>query len=76
MIGVQDGADGRSAAAPVMWRVSSWCAGNGDCVAVGQLRTGHVLVRDTKDPDGPRLRFSAGEWRAFLAGVRAGEFDG
>jgi hypothetical protein len=32
-------------------------------------------VTDTKDPEGPRLRFDASEWRAFVAGVRAGEFD-
>lgn len=67
--------DGGSAAgAAIDWRVSSWCAGNGDCVAVGLLPTGHVLLKDTKDPDGPQLRFDAGEWRAFVAGIRAGEF--
>ncbi len=66
--------DGGSAA-PIDWRVSSWCAGNGDCIAVGRLPTGQVLVRDTKDPDGPQLRFDAREWRAFVAGIRAGDFD-
>ena len=34
-----------------------------------------VLVRDSKDPDGPRLRFSWAEFEAFKAGVRAGEFE-
>ena len=34
-----------------------------------------VTVRDSKDPDGPRLRFHVDEWRAFVAGVKAGEFD-
>ena len=68
------GADGASAAAGIDWRVSSWCAA-GDCVAVGRLPTGHVLVKDTKDPGGPQLRFDAREWRAFVAGIRAGEFD-
>jgi hypothetical protein len=32
-------------------------------------------VRDSKDPDGPSLAFTADAWRAFLAGLRAGEFD-
>ena len=32
-------------------------------------------VRDSKDPDGPSLRFSRRAWDAFLAGARAGEFD-
>jgi len=34
-----------------------------------------VLVRDSKNPDGPVLEFTAAEWDAFLAGVRNGEFD-
>jgi hypothetical protein len=33
-----------------------------------------VAVRDSKNPDGPVLRFTAGEWTAFLAGVRDGDF--
>jgi hypothetical protein len=33
-----------------------------------------VLVRDGKDPASPVLRFTRGEWIAFLAGVNAGEF--
>jgi hypothetical protein len=32
-------------------------------------------VRDSKDPDGPSLAFSADAWRGFLAGLHAGEFD-
>jgi len=34
-----------------------------------------VLVRDSKNPDGPVLEFTAAEWDAFLAGLRNGEFD-
>jgi hypothetical protein len=36
---------------------------------------GGVLVRDSKVPDGPVLEFSVAEWRVFLRGVWAGEFD-
>jgi hypothetical protein len=36
---------------------------------------GDVLVRDSKDPGGPVLRFSRLEWQAFLDGVRSGEFQ-
>ena len=74
MDGAQGDADGATASAAIEWRISSTCAA-GDCVAVGRLPTGHVLVTDTKDPEGPQLRFDASEWRAFVAGVRAGEFD-
>jgi len=34
-----------------------------------------VAVRHSKNPDGPKLAFTAQEWEAFTAGVRAGEFD-
>jgi hypothetical protein len=34
-----------------------------------------VLVRDSKDPDGPWLAYTNPEWDAFVNGVRHGEFD-
>jgi hypothetical protein len=34
-----------------------------------------VRVRDSKDPDGPVLKFTGPEWDAFVAGVKDGEFD-
>lgn len=33
-----------------------------------------VLVRHSKHPDGPYLRFTRDEWLAFVAGVRDREF--
>ncbi|MFC6885748.1 MULTISPECIES: DUF397 domain-containing protein [Actinomadura] len=48
------------------WRKSSYSGGGQtQCVEVAGLGTG-VLARDSKDPDGPVLAFSAGEWRALL----------
>lgn len=35
----------------------------------------NVLVRDSKDPAGPVLRFSTAEWEAFVAGIHAGDFE-
>lgn len=32
-------------------------------------------MRDGKDRGGPVLRFTAGEWAVFVAGVKAGDFD-
>jgi hypothetical protein len=58
---------------PERWRKSSYSGSNG-CVEVG-LGADGVAVRDSKDPTGPVLRFSAHEWEAFLAGARDGEFD-
>jgi hypothetical protein len=58
------------------WRKSSWSGGNGgDCVEVARNLLGVVAVRDSKDPDGPKLAFTPDEWRAFAAGIRGGEFD-
>jgi hypothetical protein len=33
-----------------------------------------VLVRNSKEPGGPRVIFSHEEWEAFLIGVEDGEF--
>jgi len=57
------------------WRKSSF-SGNGGCVQVGQATDGTIVVRDTKDHGhGPVHRYTTAEWRAFVAGVRNGEFD-
>ena len=59
----------------VRWRRSSYTGANGgNCVEVAQLPAAAVAVRDSKDPDGPKLVFSPQDWRVFVAGVKAGEF--
>ena len=55
------------------WRKSSFSNVNG-CVEIAPYRGG-VAVRDSKNPDGGVLVYNEHEWRAFLDGVRAGEFD-
>ncbi|MPZ65637.1 MAG: DUF397 domain-containing protein [Pseudonocardiaceae bacterium] len=52
----------------IVWRTSSYSAGNGGCVAVAAAPQ-RVLVRDSKDPDGPVLAVTPAAWRAFLATV-------
>ncbi|WP_285773063.1 DUF397 domain-containing protein [Microtetraspora sp. NBRC 13810] len=55
------------------WRTATRCGG-GNCVQVAF--TGRsVLVRDSKDPDGPVLTFSTPEWQAFLSATRQGDND-
>jgi hypothetical protein len=59
-----------------IWAKSSHSGGNGgQCVEVASNLPGIVAVRDSKDPDGPKLIFTHDEWRAFAAGIRGGEFD-
>nr|WP_222870312.1 DUF397 domain-containing protein [Actinomadura decatromicini] len=59
----------------LQWRKSSHSSGQGgDCVEVASL-TSAVAVRDSKDPDGPRLAFDLASWRAFTRRVNASEFD-
>lgn len=55
------------------WRKSR-ASGDGGCVEV-YVGADHVHVRDTKNRSGEILRFTHAEWRAFLKGVRLGEFD-
>ncbi len=58
------------------WRKSTFSGANGGgCVEVAG-QDGIILVRDTKDHGrGPVHRYTPGQWRAFITGVRSGEFD-
>jgi hypothetical protein len=48
------------------WRTPARSTGDGQCVEIGQGPQ-VIAVRDSKDPGGPVLRFTPGEWQAFLA---------
>ncbi|HWR47053.1 MAG TPA: DUF397 domain-containing protein [Pseudonocardiaceae bacterium] len=69
----------------IVWHTSSYCGGYGDCVQVGWRKSSYsggsggcvqvapapdrVLVRDSKDPDGPALAVPPSAWRTFLTTV-------
>ncbi|MGW8450465.1 DUF397 domain-containing protein [Streptomyces niveus] len=56
---------------------SSYSSNGGDCIEVAAnlaVSNGIVPVRDSKNPTGPVLNFSAGSFASFTAGVRAGKF--
>ena len=58
------------------WRKSSYSSDQGgNCVEVADFDGDSRAVRDSKNPTGTALTFTATEWAAFTAGVRAGEFD-
>jgi len=49
----------------IVWRTSSYSAESGGCVEVAPAPE-RILVRDSKDPDGPALAFPTSAWRTFL----------
>jgi uncharacterized protein DUF397 len=57
------------------WRISSYSGQNGACVEVAGALRGVVVVRDSKDRDGPALAIDPEEWRGFTDQVKAGQFD-
>ncbi|WP_328406898.1 DUF397 domain-containing protein [Nocardia sp. NBC_00403] len=57
------------------WFKSSRSSANAECVEVAFLDGGKIGVRDSKNPTGPTLVFTPGEWEAFTSGVHGGEFD-
>lgn len=53
------------------WRKSSYSgSGGGECIEVADA-PGAVLVRDSKNPYGPRLAFGRQAWEAFAAQLKA-----
>lgn len=70
-----------------VWHKASYSGNNGgNCVEVtathDTVSVPHkadeellYLMRDSKDPSGPKLAFTTSEWDAFIAGVKVGEFD-
>ncbi|MGV9381432.1 DUF397 domain-containing protein [Nonomuraea sp. NPDC003707] len=70
------------------WRKSSFSNGTGgNCVEVALLEADRygaehkaglgplIAIRDSKDPDGPKLYFTRSEFAAFRYAIMAGEFE-
>ena len=56
----------------IAWRKTSYSSGNGgNCVEVG-IAPRAVAVRDSKNPDGPKLAFSREGWQDFTRRVKTG----
>jgi uncharacterized protein DUF397 len=57
------------------WRKSSRSdTSGGDCVEVADL-AGTVGVRDSKNPDGPKLVIDTAAWSTFTSRIKANEHD-
>ncbi len=56
----------------VRWRKASYSNANGgNCVEVASAPVA-VAVRDSTDPEGPRLAFTPEGWKAFTRRVKRG----
>jgi len=56
---------------PLSWRKSARSSGNGEnCVELAGA-PGIIAVRDSKDPDGPKLILSRHVFREFVAEVKS-----
>ncbi|MEO3823176.1 DUF397 domain-containing protein [Actinomadura sp. B10D3] len=59
----------------IRWRKSSHSDHHGgDCIEVAGIAQ-VIAVRDSKNPDGPKLTFAVTEWRAFTQRIKAGGHD-
>jgi len=45
-----------------------------ECVEVARTGSGGRAVRDSKSPDAGTQFYTPGEWAAFVAGMKTGEF--
>ena len=60
----------------VTWRKSSYSGGNGgNCVEVASTGKPLVAIRDSKDPDGPKLALTMSRWQPFIQRVRNGTLE-
>jgi hypothetical protein len=58
------------------WRKSTYSGSNGgNCVEVAANLPGVIAIRDSKDPHGSTLVCTRQDWRAFISGAKAGQFD-
>ncbi len=60
----------------IKWRKSSHSGSEGgvDCVEVAGIAE-TALIRDSKDPEGPRLELTHSHLRDLLSNVKAGRYD-
>lgn len=62
------------------WRKSSYSNGTGgSCVEIAMLTVTpgehNIAIRDSKDPHGPALTFTARQWSTFTTAIKSHELD-
>jgi hypothetical protein len=58
----------------LLWKKSTLSGSTANCVEIAQAASS-VLVRDSKDPSGAILSFSASSWGSFIRGIRSAEVN-
>ncbi|WP_344902990.1 DUF397 domain-containing protein [Actinomadura meridiana] len=67
---------GHGAMKKLTWRKSSYSGANGGtCTELARSPDGTIAVRDSKNPNVPHHKFSAGEMAELIEKIRRGEFD-
>lgn len=58
----------------LQWRKARRSANNGACVEVAPA-SGQIFVRDSRDQDGPMVRYPMASWKVFLHDVKKDQFN-
>ncbi|MBU3064637.1 DUF397 domain-containing protein [Nocardia sp. NEAU-G5] len=58
------------------WRKSSYSGPHGNCVELARFSPDQVVMRNSRDPDGPVLTCTRAEFAALVRGIKEGGFDG
>ena len=61
-------------ATELTWRKASRSNAGNDCVEVAQTTVGY-LIRDSKNPAGPRLFLGDEKWTALIDDIKAGKYE-
>jgi Domain of unknown function (DUF397) len=59
----------------IEWRKASYSSSNGGACVEVALSSNAVAVRDSKNPDGPRLAFALDAWKTFTTELKGGKFS-
>jgi hypothetical protein len=54
------------------WVKSSYSNTGANCIETARTISGRVAVRDSKNPDGPKLAFAPATWRVFTRHIKTG----
>ena len=57
----------------ITWHTALSCE-SGACVEVAANQN-TILIRNSRQPDGPLIEYTSEEWHAFVSGVKKGDFD-